>query len=464
MSNAHAQGRLPKIRIRPEVIDKNLCCGCGACVGVCPTGVLSIDLNKSHVPLIDESKCTGCDLCYDVCPGRGYPVAKWVGLQRDEATRMFVDRGPVRKYLMGHSLDPEIRLNSASGGIATSLMLHLLETGQVDDVVVIGMENDRPVARLTHDPQVVRESVGSKYGPVPMLETLIPELRKQPRRIAMTVTPCQLGGWRRAVERIPKLRKSSVLTIGLFCGQVQSYDSLISIAATLGIQYPGDAKFTDWRYGPYPGSARFEFPDGTAVEKPLYPWLDVAVPHFSLNRCFLCPDGGNWLADMTLGDIHSGGNDETVTVCRTRRAVDVLASAQDAGRIALQEMTTSQVEQCVIRHISRSKMLPAIARNAWLEKMGKPHPAFDYDGEALFPGRLKLMAIFWVWKYRLTFWCRGGWRRAFLLNHPRVMEKTGHFLYYFPATIPGWKLAIRLKHKITAFRKTITSFFKFKKA
>lgn len=426
------------------VLGQRLCCGCGACVGVCPTGALAIDIFKSHEPLIDESKCTSCGLCYNVCPGRGYPVVQWARQHCNEETRMIPERGPVRKYLKGHSTDPAIRLNSASGGIATSLMLHLLETGQVDEVAVIGMENERPVARLTSDPQVVCDSLASKYGPVPRLATLIPELRKHPRRIAMTVTPCQLAGWKRAEKRIPKLRESTVLTIGLFCGQVQSYDSLTTIAATLGVKYPGEARFTAWRYGPYPGSARFERPDGTAVEKPLYSWLDVAVPHFSLHRCFLCPDGGNWLADMTLGDIHVGGDDETVLVCRTTRALDVLESAQKTGRVVMQELTLDQVEGCVIRHISRSKMLPAIARNLWLKKRGRPIPEFDYDDISLLRGRLKLMATLWVWKYRLTFWCRTGWRRHFLLNHPWLLEKSGHFLYYFPVTIPGWKTLVRI--------------------
>jgi len=434
--------------LKVEVLEMNLCSGCGVCVGVCPTGALAIDIFKSHEPLIDESKCTCCGLCFEVCPGRGYPVVQWAQQHCNEETRMVLERGPVCKYLMGHSTDPDIRLNSASGGIATSLMLHLLETGQVDEVAVIGMENERPLAQLTSDPQVVRDALASKYGPVPMLATLIPELHKRSRRIALTVTPCQLGGWRRAVERIPKLRESTVLTIGLFCGQVQGYDSLTSIAATLGVQYPGEARFIAWRYGPYPGSARFERPDGTAVEKPLYSWLDVAVPHFSLHRCFLCPDGGNWLADMTLGDIHAGGDDETVIVCRTKRALDALESAQKAGRIAMQGMAPKQIEGCVIRHISRSKMLPAIARNAWLDKNGRPVPEFDYDDTSLLQGRPKLMVIFWIWKYRMTFWCRTGWRRCFLLNHPWLLEKSGHFLYYFPVTIPGWKAVLRVRRFI----------------
>ena len=439
--------------LREDVLTPDLCCGCGACVGVCHAGALSIDIFKSHMPCIDESKCAGCGLCHDVCPGRGYPVAKQAQSSCDEKTCMEPERGPVRQYLKGHSTDPDIRLNSASGGIATSLLLHLLETRQVDAVAVIGMENERPAAQLTNDPQTVRAAMMSKYGPVPMLATLIPELRKHPRRIAMTVTPCQLGGWRRATERIPKLQESTVLTLGLFCGQIQSYDALTSIAATLGLRYPGEAKFVAWRHGPYPGNARFEHPDGTAAEKPLYTCLDVAVPHFSLRRCFLCPDGANWLADMSLGDIHHGGTDETVIVCRTEQGQQALESAKKAGKITMVPLTHAQTEACVIRGITRSKMLPAIACNNWVRGKGWAAPEFDYTLNALVQGKLRVMAALWVFKYRLTFWARTGRRRRFLLKHPRLLEKTGHFLYYFPSTIYGWRTLAKLHKAITGHKK-----------
>jgi coenzyme F420 hydrogenase subunit beta len=425
------------------VVDAGLCCGCGACVGVCSTRALSIDIFQSHEPRIDESKCTCCGLCYEVCPGRGYPIVEWALGSCDDATRMVPERGPVRHYWLGHSTDPNIRLNSASGGIATSLLLYLLEADQVDDVVVIGMENERPMMQLTHDPQVVRDAMMSKYGPVPMLATMIPELRERPRRIAMTVTPCQLGGWRRATERIPKLRESSVVTLGLFCGHIQSYDALTSIAATLGIRYPGEAQFVAWRHGPHPGSARFERPDGTAAEKSLRQSYDIAIPHFSLKRCFLCPESGNWLADMTLGDIFQGGTDETVIICRTRQGHAALESARKAGRIVLAELPPAKVEACVIKSITRSKLLPAVARNAWLKKRGRIVPQFDYDTSALLLGKLRAMAPIWIWQYRLTFWIRTGWRRRFLLRHPALMEKTGYFLYRFPATIPGFRLGVK---------------------
>ncbi len=383
-------------------------------------------------------------MCYDVCPGKGYTVNKWVKEKTSNDIIIDKERGPVKEYLLGHSTDPDIRLNSASGGIATSLIMHLIESGTVDEAAVLVMENERPALKITKDFTVIKSAMESKYGPVPILADLIPELKKRPRKIVMTAIPCQLGGLFYAMEKIPKLKKSEIITIGLFCGQIQSYDSLTAIASTIGVKYPEESKFVAWRYGPYPGSCRFIKKDGTAAEKPLYPWLDVAVPLFSLKRCFLCPDGGNWLSDMTLGDIHAGGTDETVTVCRTERAFAVLKSAEQAGKIEMSQMNTEQIEKCVIKGITGSKMLPAISRNLWLKKKGEPHSEFDYDTQGLLKGKKSKMAIVWVIKYRLTFFLRTGWRRTFLLKYPYLLEKTGHFLYVFPKTVPGFKASVNL--------------------
>lgn len=435
--------------IRHTIHTQDLCCGCGACVGVCPVGALSIDLFESYEPRLDESKCTDCGLCYDVCPGRGHPVVEWAKQSCDGTTTMMPERGPVRHHWLGKATDPAICSGGASGGVATALLLHLIETEQIDDVVVVGMENERPVTRITRDPKVVRDSQMSKYGPVPLLATVIRELRRQPRRIAMAMTPCQLGGWLRAKDKIPRLRESTVLTLGLFCGQIQTYDVLTSIAATLGIRYPGEAKFLAWRDGEYPGSARFERPDGTNVDKPLYPWLDVAVPHFSLNRCFLCPDASNWMSDMTLGDNHQGLVDGTVIVCRTKRGEDALESAKKAGKIEYDCLSAERIaNDPVLKGITGMKMFPAIARNSWLKQKKRAAPQFDYDENDAVVGygsQKSVMKWLWVFKYRLTFWFRIGWRRRFLLEHPHLMERIGHFLYYFPHTLPGWRLLLKLR-------------------
>ena len=353
---------------------------------------------------------------------------------------MLPEKGPTRNYYLGYASDLEIRKNAASGGIATALLQYCLETALVDEVAIVEMENEKAVVRMTSDLQQVTRGLNSKYAPVPLMATVISELRKRPRRIALAVTPCQLGGWMRAAKELPQIRDCLVLSIGLFCGQVQTYDALKSIAATIGLRYPGKAKFVGWREGKYPGYARFELPNGKFADKYLYPWLDLAVPHFSLKRCFLCPDGANWMADMTLGDFHKGGKPNTTIVCRTKRAEQILEAAKKAGEINYCQMGLEDIEQSTVTGIVKSKMRPALGCISWMQKRGMQTPVFDYDKQYFQNNAAVKIIPLKVIRYRLIMWLRIGWRRQLLIRHPWVMEKIGHFLYQFPSTLPGWTI------------------------
>ena len=47
-------------------IDKDACIGCGACVGGCPDGALSLDDEGKSV--CDEGTCIDCGSCVGNCP------------------------------------------------------------------------------------------------------------------------------------------------------------------------------------------------------------------------------------------------------------------------------------------------------------------------------------------------------------------------------------------------------------
>ncbi len=49
------------------------CTHCGACVAICPTGALSLDLATKKVNF-DEERCTACGLCVLACPPRAMEV------------------------------------------------------------------------------------------------------------------------------------------------------------------------------------------------------------------------------------------------------------------------------------------------------------------------------------------------------------------------------------------------------
>lgn len=45
------------------------CTECGACLTICPTKALTIDLESRHVSF-DADRCIACELCVPVCPPR----------------------------------------------------------------------------------------------------------------------------------------------------------------------------------------------------------------------------------------------------------------------------------------------------------------------------------------------------------------------------------------------------------
>lgn len=51
------------------VRNETRCTECGACLTICPTKALTIDLDTRHVRF-DSDKCIACELCVPVCPPR----------------------------------------------------------------------------------------------------------------------------------------------------------------------------------------------------------------------------------------------------------------------------------------------------------------------------------------------------------------------------------------------------------
>jgi len=49
----------------PAVIDEEKCVGCGACVDVCPTEVITME---DDVAKINPAECVDCGTCVEECP------------------------------------------------------------------------------------------------------------------------------------------------------------------------------------------------------------------------------------------------------------------------------------------------------------------------------------------------------------------------------------------------------------
>ena len=421
-----------------SIINAELCCGCGACEGICPAGCISIDIRNQHSPIRDAEKCLNCGLCYEVCPGKGYSVRSACQNTDAGSILMHPKYGPVTGYFRTWATNPKIVKAGTSGGTATAILLYLLGKGLVDDVVLPVLKHGYVEPVITHDVAQIKAAQGSKYVPVPMMR-IIADIKKSPRKIAMTCTPCQLAAWKRAEELLPALTGCLECSIGLFCGQVQSYEGIACLAKIMGVDYPYQAEFLGWRCGEYPGNTRFRKNTGEVVDKPVYQSYDILVPYFTLNRCVLCPEGGNWLADMVLGDVHSEGRDQTIVLCRTARGREILTGAEVSGFVNLIPEDEQFAKKTTIDFIVQAKTLKV---QAVLEQRRKRHqavPSFDLPEMLQEYNELRGMKKYWRLRYRLIRYAQRKPIRQWLTRYPVPMESIGRLLYGFPQTFPGWR-------------------------
>lgn len=429
-----------------KVVESGLCTGCGACAGVCARGAIAIDYPVSYVPVVDKSRCASCNLCYHVCPGKGWPAVEWArSLCTGRGAAMDPEFGPLQQSFLGRASQPEIHDNGSSGGVATGLLLYLLKTKAVDVVAMVGLENGYPVVKITDDPEEVLSCSGSKYSPVPLMEHVIKKLKSNPCRIAMTVIPCHLAALHRAMEKDKRLAESEIFTIGLFCGDLKDYESVYRIAESLDIHYPQDADFLGWRCGQWPGNARFELKDGTFRNKQLHPWLDIAIPYYSLHRCLMCPSRENWLADLALADNHVGQTSDTVIVARTGKGCEILHDAEEKNFIKLKEIDETQREQIV----TRTKLIPALSYIRLRRNRGHAVPDYDYDEDAVLSAKPWILRYLYSLKYRMFLFIRKKRILSFLINHRNMMGWLGKFLNEFPFSIPGIKRTSRFLKRIS---------------
>jgi len=419
-----------------NVISRQLCCGCGTCVGVCSSNALSIPLGNNYAPVWDEKLCTDCGLCHRVCPGKGYNIREIVEKNPDKGSKFSNEQGFYEYFAHGYSNNDKTRRDGASGGVATELLRFLVMTKRVDRVVVVQLEDGKPVVKVTDDLREIENSQQSKYCPVP-LNLVLREMAASDHTYALVGTPCQLAGQFLAEQHIVKLRNKIKYRLGLFCGYIQTLDAVEQVKRSLGIRRGDteDWELVGWREGEYPGYFTFRNSvTGETRRKYLYEWLNFCVPFFSLKRCFLCPDGNNELADVALGDVHAAGENENVIICRTNNGVSLLESAVKAGCITCRRLDEREALSGVIGGIVTAKKKKPYYVIEHLKNRGELVPEFDVS----FSGnrKEKLLAVV---QFRLIFLLRKSGVRRALATFPWLMERVGRCLYVFPAALPGFR-------------------------
>ena len=178
------------------VCEKNSCANCKLCSDICPTGAITIDDSiKACNAVIDEIKCINCNSCYKFCPQNNAPELKV----------------PI-EWHQGWSLNPNIRANSSSGGVAAEISKNFIEHG--GEVLTCRFKAGKFGFEFFDDVKKLSAAAGSKYvksDPAGVYKPLLEKL-KAGKKILMIALPCQI-----AVAKAYTKNHESLYTVDLIC-------------------------------------------------------------------------------------------------------------------------------------------------------------------------------------------------------------------------------------------------------
>lgn len=153
------------------------CCGCAACMDVCPVGAIQMKQGKDgfSYPETDHDRCTDCSLCDKICP-----------LKQEHDVKV------ENQYYALQATDPRIRETSTSGGAFRLLAEKILARGGA--VVGASMEQLSVKHIVVEQPEDLKKLSGSKYvqSNTEGIYKRVKQMLDSEREVLFSGTPCQV--------------------------------------------------------------------------------------------------------------------------------------------------------------------------------------------------------------------------------------------------------------------------------
>ncbi|MBQ8091987.1 MAG: Coenzyme F420 hydrogenase/dehydrogenase, beta subunit C-terminal domain [Clostridia bacterium] len=268
------------------------CTGCGACVSICPQHAVSMmpDAEGFLYPKVDGEKCIGCNLCEIRCPsGRTE--------QRSEP-----------KMLGGSVQDEQLRMQSSSGGLFTSLAVQMIRRGGVVfgtvmneslTAEVVGVFSEEALSGIRGSKYVQSQSADAIANAADLVEKGIPVL--------FSGTPCQVAG---LYARLKGGHPSNLITVDFVCHGTPSPGVFAAYISELERIHGSKAvsfAFRDKRLGWKNFSTVGQFEDGSmeTVTQLTDPYMRGFLSNLYLRpSCHECHLRFDTLpADLTIADL-----------------------------------------------------------------------------------------------------------------------------------------------------------------
>ena len=359
-----------KIRSLEDIVDYDLCLGCGICQAIVGEDRVKIHMADDGFlrPKVLGDYAKFWETIKRVCPGVS---VQHEYMSRDSSWNKLW--GPVLDLKAGYATDETIRWCGSSGGAISAILCYLLESDQVDYALEIGASLSDPLDNqiyLSQNRQDVVRCAGSRYAPAAPLTNVKSLLEQDDRRMVFVGKPCDVTALKAFLRLHSEIASKVVCTITFFCTGTPSMHATEDVIAAMGADRTRVVEFK-YRGKGWPGQARAVTDNNVSYEMSYRnSWGGILGKQLQF-RCKICADGMGESADITCADAWYTKNGHpdfeerpgrSLILCRTHKGQDVVEGAVKTGYLVTEPFALSDIEviqpfQAIRRRLIASRLL-----------------------------------------------------------------------------------------------------------
>lgn len=345
-----------------EVVNNDLCIGCGVCVDACPSKALDVTWNEYGflTATTNNNTCDADGTCIQVCPFNPAPAESH--RNEDKLAEIFLKStskhhpqiGRYEGIYVGYS--KQYRETSSSGGIATYIYDRLFGKGLIDHVVTVGESTDSDAHyayRLISSKDELLSTSKTRYHPVTLAHS-IELVRSLNGKVAISGVACFIKAVRLAQANDPVLKEKIAFLTGIICGGVKSRFFTEYLASRAGVEQNRFSK-PEYRVkdpsstaSDYGFSCQSKQPDKSHFIKMRAVGDMWGSGLFKANACDYCDDVTTELADVSLGDawlepFSRDGKGHSVIVARSLVVTEILREGKSSGDLELEDLSLAKL-------------------------------------------------------------------------------------------------------------------------
>lgn len=314
------------------------CVGCGACEGVCPTRCISVE-EVGRIGLstfVENTNCMKCGLCVDVCP------------VTDMAKRENLDL-KTRVAYHAYSKDTSLYMAGSSGGIVSSVLVHLFREGRID-AAVVAFYNERLDLYggfITSAEEVINHS-GSYYHTCKQLLN-IGRVHNY-KSVAFVGLPCHIVSLNRYIARFGLknvyARSSLFCTIGRLKRGIEDYiryEHKLDVKNEVVQSYR--SRFGEQR----PGEIVVSLTNSKEIRFECEKLLNFVDYFYTPRGCYFCKHLFGTESDISVGDDWFAD---------TRRKIGIAVAHTEVGKRVLEETELLELKRIADPEIYLPKTQP----------------------------------------------------------------------------------------------------------